>query len=67
MLIRALFWTLPSLTDDSCSRGRQYREEIWEIRGEPRDFLYSKLMCWVAVDCAITLADHLGAEDRVAD
>ena len=24
-------------------------------------------MCWVAVDCAITLASHLGAEDRVAD
>jgi hypothetical protein len=21
---------------------------IWEIRGEPRTFLYSKLMCWVA-------------------
>ena len=24
-------------------------------------------MCWVALDCAITLAGHLGAEDRVAD
>jgi alpha,alpha-trehalase len=24
-------------------------------------------MCWVAVDCAIGLASHLGAEDRVAD
>jgi GH15 family glucan-1,4-alpha-glucosidase len=27
--------------------------------------LYSKLMCWVAVDRAIALADRLGAADRV--
>ena len=31
------------------------------MRGEPRDFLYSKLMCWVALDRAIMLADRLGA------
>ena len=37
------------------------------MRGEPRDFLYSKLMCWVALDRAIALARHLGAEDRVTD
>ncbi|HXW43891.1 MAG TPA: glycoside hydrolase family 15 protein [Streptosporangiaceae bacterium] len=38
---------------------------IWEIRGAPRDFLYSKLMCWVALDRAIALAGYLGADDRV--
>ncbi|MGP8060224.1 MAG: glycoside hydrolase family 15 protein, partial [Acidimicrobiales bacterium] len=38
---------------------------IWEVRGEPRDFLYSKLMCWVALDRAVALADHLGVSDRV--
>jgi Glycosyl hydrolases family 15 len=38
---------------------------IWEIRGDPRDFLYSKLMCWVALDRAITLAGRLAARDRV--
>jgi GH15 family glucan-1,4-alpha-glucosidase len=36
-----------------------------EIRGEPRDFLYSKLMCWVALDRAVILADRLGASSRV--
>jgi GH15 family glucan-1,4-alpha-glucosidase len=35
------------------------------VRGEPRDFLYSKLMCWVALDRAIDLADRLNAADRV--
>ncbi|MFL5657776.1 MAG: glycoside hydrolase family 15 protein, partial [Ktedonobacteraceae bacterium] len=38
---------------------------IWEVRGEPRDFLYSKLMCWVALDRALNLADLLHAHDRI--
>jgi alpha,alpha-trehalase len=38
---------------------------IWEVRGEPRDFLYSKLMCWVALDRAIALAELIDAKDRV--
>ena len=53
--------------DTAADRWQQKDQGIWEIRGEPRDFLYSKLMCWVAVDRAIALAGHLGAEDRVAD
>ncbi|HEY0539794.1 MAG TPA: glycoside hydrolase family 15 protein [Actinoallomurus sp.] len=39
---------------------------IWEVRGEPRHFLYSKVMCWVALDRAIGLAGLLAADDRVA-
>jgi GH15 family glucan-1,4-alpha-glucosidase len=38
---------------------------IWEVRGEPQHFLYSKLMCWVALDRAIAMADTLGAGDKV--
>jgi GH15 family glucan-1,4-alpha-glucosidase len=48
--------------------GRRWKDRdqgIWEIRGEPRDFLYSKLMCWVALDRAIALAGPLEAGDRV--
>ena len=41
--------------------GRSATSGIWEIRGEPRHFLYSKLMCWVALDRAIDLADRLDA------
>jgi GH15 family glucan-1,4-alpha-glucosidase len=29
---------------------------IWEVRGAPRNFVYSKVMCWVAVDRALRLA-----------
>lgn len=32
-------------------------EGIWEVRGGPQQFVYSKLMCWVALDRAIRLAD----------
>ena len=58
---------LTEAADTAAARWREQDRGIWEIRGEPRDFLYSKLMCWVAVDRAIDMAGHLGAEDRVAD
>ncbi|HEY7276493.1 MAG TPA: glycoside hydrolase family 15 protein [Trebonia sp.] len=57
---------LAASADTAAARWREKDQGIWEIRGEPRDFLYSKLMCWVAVNRAIGLASHLGAEDRVA-
>ena len=31
-------------------------EGIWEVRGGAQEFLYSRLMCWVAIDRAIRLA-----------
>ncbi|MGA9526021.1 MAG: glycoside hydrolase family 15 protein [Myxococcaceae bacterium] len=48
--------------------GRRWTEKdqgIWEVRGPPRDFLYSKLMCWVALHRGIMLADLLEARERV--
>jgi GH15 family glucan-1,4-alpha-glucosidase len=61
-------WTkrfLMAAADTAAVRWKEQDQGIWEIRGAPRDFLYSKLMCWVALDRAIALADHLGAKDRV--
>jgi GH15 family glucan-1,4-alpha-glucosidase len=53
------------LADTAARRWQEKDQGIWEIRGEPRDFLYSKLMCWVALDRAVGLAEPLGASDRV--
>ncbi len=53
------------LADAAALRWQEKDQGIWEIRGKPRDFLYSKLMCWVALDRAASLADLLGAPDRV--
>lgn len=33
---------------------------IWEIRGEKRHFVFSKVLCWVAIDRAIRIAELLG-------
>jgi GH15 family glucan-1,4-alpha-glucosidase len=35
---------------------RQPDQGIWEARGEPRNYVSSKLMCWVALDRAAKLA-----------
>jgi GH15 family glucan-1,4-alpha-glucosidase len=53
------------VADAAATRWREKDQGIWEVRGEPRDFLYSKLMCWVALDRAIAMADLIGASDRV--
>jgi GH15 family glucan-1,4-alpha-glucosidase len=38
---------------------------IWEVRGEPRHFTASKVMCWVAVDRGVKLAKARGDEELV--
>jgi GH15 family glucan-1,4-alpha-glucosidase len=35
---------------------RQPDESIWEVRGARQEFLYSRVLCWAAIDRAIRLA-----------
>ncbi|MET3206006.1 MULTISPECIES: glycoside hydrolase family 15 protein [unclassified Arthrobacter] len=56
---------LADAADAAASRWQSMDQGIWEVRGAPRHYLHSKLMCWVAVDRAIGLAGVLSAEDRV--
>ncbi len=39
---------------------------IWEVRGEPRHFTASKVLCWVAVDRGAKLARGRGEDDLAA-
>jgi alpha,alpha-trehalase len=39
---------------------------IWEVRGEPRHFTASKVLCWVAVDRGAKLARGRGDDDLAA-
>jgi GH15 family glucan-1,4-alpha-glucosidase len=51
-------WTrLRRLVDWLCSHWTREDEGIWEVRGGRRQFVYSKLMSWVALDRALRLAD----------
>jgi GH15 family glucan-1,4-alpha-glucosidase len=52
---------LVDVAEAALRRWREPDHGIWEIRGEPRHFLHSKLMCWVALDRAIELAGPLEA------
>ncbi|MFP4600588.1 MAG: glycoside hydrolase family 15 protein [Persicimonas sp.] len=56
---------LSEVADMAAQRWQEKDQGIWEIRGEPRHYLYSKLMCWVALDRAIGLSAMLEADDKV--
>ncbi len=47
-------------TDWVCANWDQPDEGIWETRGGRQRFLYSRLMCWVAVERAIRMSVHRG-------
>ncbi len=49
---------LVALADTAARRWQEQDQGIWEIRGEPRHFVYSKLMCWVALERATALAER---------
>ncbi len=51
-------WThLRQLINWVCDNWQRKDEGVWETRGGQQHFLYSKLMCWVAVDRGLRLAD----------
>jgi alpha,alpha-trehalase len=56
---------LVEVADAAAARWQGHDQGIWEVRGDPRDFLYSKLMCWVALDRAIKIADILDAHNKI--
>jgi alpha,alpha-trehalase len=43
---------------------KQPDQGIWEARGEPRHYVSSKLMCWVAMDRGARLAERRGEHER---
>jgi GH15 family glucan-1,4-alpha-glucosidase len=47
---------ITKMIDHVCENWNQADAGIWEMRGEPRHFLHSRLMCWVAIDRALRLA-----------
>jgi GH15 family glucan-1,4-alpha-glucosidase len=52
------------IADYVAAHWRDLDQGIWEVRGKPRAFVYSRAMCWVALDRACRLADGHGASER---
>ena len=50
------------LVEHVCAHWHEPDSGIWEIRGERRHFVYSKVMCWVALDRGIRLAERFQLE-----
>ena len=55
-----LWSNLRRLLDWLADNWRQPDEGIWEVRGGRRDFVYSRLMCWVAFERAMRMQSQRG-------
>ncbi len=51
---------LESFVNTASELWHQPDNGIWEVRGGPFHFVHSKMMCWVAIDRGIKLANRLG-------
>lgn len=56
---------LVSLVETAAQCWRDDDQGLWEMRGPARPYLHGKLMCWVALDRGLAMAEDLAAEDRV--
>jgi GH15 family glucan-1,4-alpha-glucosidase len=56
-------WAMMSLLiEHVCAHWQEPDSGIWEVRGTVRHFVYSKVMCWVALDRGIRAAEQMGLE-----
>jgi GH15 family glucan-1,4-alpha-glucosidase len=51
---------LRGICDYVCEHWHEPDYGIWEVRGGPYHFVYSRVMCWVALDRGITIAGRYG-------
>lgn len=56
---------LVAVADRAAETWQESDSGIWEGREGTRDYVTSKLMCWVALDRALKFADRLGAAQKV--
>ena len=57
---------LETFVDAACDLWPEPDSGIWEVRGGPFHFVHSKVMCWVAVDRGIKLAQSLERNEKVS-
>ena len=61
-----LWFNVRRLIDWVCANWKRPDESIWEVRGGKREFLYSRVLCWVAIDRAIRIAQRRSLPGPVA-
>ncbi len=59
-ITRRAWKLLENFVNAACENWQLPDSGIWEVRSSPKHFVHSKLMCWVAVDRGIKIAEKLG-------
>jgi GH15 family glucan-1,4-alpha-glucosidase len=57
-IFASLWEPLSNIVELAIQRWEEPDSSIWEVRSERQQYVYSKLMCWVAVDRGIRIADR---------
>ena len=57
---------LVAAVETAASTWQEPDQGIWEIRGPASRYVHSALMCWIALDRGVALAEVLGVSERVA-
>jgi alpha,alpha-trehalase len=55
------------LADTAARRWKEKGQGMWEMRGEPRHHVSSKVLCWTALDRAVRLAPQLGEQAKMEE
>jgi len=63
-IVAAVWAGLAALVDAALQHWREPDQGIWEVRGEPKHFVASKVMCWVAAARGADLAEERGDGKR---
>jgi GH15 family glucan-1,4-alpha-glucosidase len=63
-IVPAVWEGVASLVDEAIARAPEPDQGIWEMRGAPKHFVASKVLCWVAVDRGAQLAEQRADHER---
>ena len=63
-IVTPVWEAVAGFVDDALQHWREPDQGIWEVRGDPKDFTASKVMCWVAAARGADLAEERGEDER---
>ena len=61
-----LWQFLRSLIDAAAAQWCEPDRGLWEMRGTPQHFVYSKVMCWLALERGLRLATQMKEQEPIA-
>src|SRR5580693_8758727 len=63
-IVTPVWEALSTFVDDALKNWQEPDQGIWEVRGDPKHFTASKVMCWVAASRGADLAEERGDDER---